>query len=166
MAKRIYSKIFNNSYCKILMESSPGNINKLHEILSTFAALKIPLPSKFSSQRYNQPWVTTKTKQICRRKKHLYRRAHISDRHQDWIAYYNIKKLAQYECQKAHNEYVSKLVGHNINHPCKKLWSYVTKFAKRGLIHAFNFSTLRMCNSASVGPTALKFRGRPFLSLY
>ena len=43
---------------------------------------------------------------------------------------------------------------------------YVTEFAKRGLIHASNFSTLRMCNSASVGPRALKFGGRAFLSLY
>ena len=42
----------------------------------------------------------------------------------------------------------------------------VTEFAKRGLIHASNVSNLRMCNSASVGPTALKFGGRPFLSLY
>ena len=32
--------------------------------------------------------------------------------------------------------------------------TYVTEFAKRGLKHASNFSTLRMFNSASVGPTA------------
>ena len=44
--------------------------------------------------------------------------------------------------------------------------TYVTEFAKRDLTHASNFSTLRMCNSASVGPTALKFGGRPLLSLY
>ena len=31
---------------------------------------------------------------------------------------------------------------------------YVKEFAKRGLIHSSNISTLRMCNSASVGPTA------------
>ena len=43
---------------------------------------------------------------------------------------------------------------------------YVTEFAKRGLIHASDFSTLRMCNSASVGPTALKFGGRTFPSLF
>ena len=42
---------------------------------------------------------------------------------------------------------------------------YVTEFVKRGLIHASDFSTLRMCNSASVGPTALKFGGRTFPSL-
>jgi len=32
--------------------------------------------------------------------------------YQDWTAYYNIKKLVQSECQKAHSEYVSKLVSH------------------------------------------------------
>ena len=37
---------------------------------------------------------------------------------------------------------------------------YVTGFAKSGLIHTSNFSTLRMCNSASIGPTALKFGSR------
>ena len=42
----------------------------------------------------------------------------------------------------------------------------VTEFEKRGLIHASDFSTLRMCNSASVGPTALKFGGRTVPSLY
>ena len=43
---------------------------------------------------------------------------------------------------------------------------YVTEFAKRGLIHTSNFSTLRMCNSASAGPTALKLGSKTFLSLY
>ena len=44
----------------------------------------------------------------------------------------------------------------------------MTVFAKGGggLIHASNFSTLRMCNSASIGPTALKFGSRTFLSSY
>ena len=48
----------------------------------------------------------------------------------------------------------------------KRNLKYVTELAKRGLIHASNFLTLRMCNSASVGPTTLQFGGRPFLSLY
>ena len=43
---------------------------------------------------------------------------------------------------------------------------YVTGFAKRGLIHASNFATLRMCNSAHVLPTTLKFGTWPFLSLW
>ena len=42
----------------------------------------------------------------------------------------------------------------------------MTEFAKRGLIHASDFLTLRRCNSASVGPTSLKFGGGTLLSLY
>ena len=42
----------------------------------------------------------------------------------------------------------------------------VTKFAKKGLIHTSNVWTLRMCNSASAGPTALKLGRTTFLSLY
>ena len=56
-----------------------------------------------------------------------------------------------------------------LNFVCIKfLTSYiiVTEFAKRGLIHASSFLTLRICNSASIGPTALKFGTKPFLSLY
>ena len=40
------------------------------------------------------------------------------------------------------------------------------RICKKGSYTRIQFSTLRMCNSASVGPTALKFGGRPFLSLY
>ena len=42
----------------------------------------------------------------------------------------------------------------------------MTGFAKRGLIHVSNFATLRMCNSAHVRPTTLKFGTWPFLSLW
>ena len=44
--------------------------------------------------------------------------------------------------------------------------SNVTEIVKRDLIHASNFSTLRMCNLASTGCTALKFGSKTFLSLY
>ena len=43
---------------------------------------------------------------------------------------------------------------------------FVTGFAKKGLLHAYNLSTLMICNSACVGPTTLQFGSRTFLSLY
>ena len=46
------------------------------------------------------------------------------------------------------------------------LHNYVTGFVKGGLIRASNFSTLRMCNAASIELTALKFGSSTFLSLY
>ena len=35
------------------------------------------VPSKFSSIRFNQPWVNSKTKQICRKKKRMYNQARL-----------------------------------------------------------------------------------------
>ena len=43
---------------------------------------------------------------------------------------------------------------------------YVTGFAKRGLMHASNLSTLKICDSAYVRPIAFKFGKLSFLSLY
>ena len=58
------------------------------------------------------------------------------------------------------------VLGNAINTIYVRKCIYVTGFAKRVLIHASNFSTLRLCNLACVGPTALKFRSRTVLSLY
>ena len=47
------------------------------------------------------------------------------------------------------------------------LHTYVTGFAKRGLIHATNSSTLRIVTQLLLDlRTALKFGSRTFLSLY
>ena len=83
------------------------------------------IPSKTSSHRFSQPWITSKTKQICRRKKRRYKRACLTNSEHDWSAYYHIKKLAQYECRKAHNDYVSKLISPDKKYPNKRFWSYV-----------------------------------------
>ena len=43
---------------------------------------------------------------------------------------------------------------------------YLTEFTKRGLVHASNFSTLRLCNLTCLWPTALNFGGSTVLSLH
>ena len=71
-------------------------------------------------------------------------------------------------CNKVHYTYMGLLTAydlHNMNESKFYKYAYVTEFAKRGLIHASNFSTLRMYNSASIGPTALKFGNNSFPSL-
>ena len=42
----------------------------------------------------------------------------------------------------------------------------MTEFAKKGLIHASNFSNSRLCNSACAGSIALKFGSWTVLSLH
>ena len=67
------------------------------------------VPSKFSSIRFSQSWVNSRTKQICRKKKRMYNRARLTGKESDWNEYYNLKKTAQHECHLAYSNYISSL---------------------------------------------------------
>ena len=41
------------------------------------------VPYRFSSTRFNQPWVNTRTKRICRKKKRVYNRARLTEKESD-----------------------------------------------------------------------------------
>ena len=56
------------------------------------------VPSKFSSIRFNQPWVNSWTKQICRKKKRMYNRARLTGKESDWNKYYNLTGFSSYQC--------------------------------------------------------------------
>ena len=81
------------------------------------------VPQKLSSIRFSQPWVTSKTKRICRKKKRLYNKARNSGLTRDWNDYLNVKKLARHECRAAYHEYVSHLIDPHTNN--KKFWSHI-----------------------------------------
>ena len=56
---------------------------------------------------------------------------------------------------------------HKPNDSKRVLKIYVcNRIYEKGLIHASNFSNLRICNSACAGHAAMKFGSRTFLSLY
>ena len=81
------------------------------------------VPSKFSSIRFNQFWVNSKTKQICRKKKRMYNRARTTGKDSDWHKYYDLKKIAQYECRLAYSNYISNLINPETGN--KKFWSFI-----------------------------------------
>ena len=60
------------------------------------------VPYKYSSTKYSQPWVTSGTKRICRKKKRLHNKAHSSGSAADWTNNKEVKKVAQHQC---HNVY-------------------------------------------------------------
>ena len=70
----------------------------------------------------NQPWVTTRTKRICRKKKRLYNKAHSTGLASDWSNYKNIKKSSQHECRRAYYNHVSRISDPRVNN--KKFWSF------------------------------------------
>jgi len=85
--KEFTARFFNSLYSGIF---SAAMWDEFHAVYLYGLEL---IPSKLSSQR------TTKTKQIVVGKS-------VSNGRQDWTAYVNIKKLAQFECRK---KYASKL---------------------------------------------------------
>ena len=58
-------------------------------------------------------------------KERRYKRACLTNSKHDWSTYYHIKKLAQSECRKAHNDHVSKLISPDKKYSNKRLWSYI-----------------------------------------
>jgi len=81
------------------------------------------VPYKYSSTKYSQPWVTSNTKRICRKKKRLYNKARSSGSAADWTNYKEVKKAAQRQCRNAYFSYVSQLFDSRSNR--KKFWSFI-----------------------------------------
>ena len=82
------------------------------------------IPSKMSSSRVSQPWITGQLKRMTRQKKRAYRKAKKSGDEQDITAYKTLQKNVQHQCKKAYNEYINNLVAGN-NNP-KKLYSFIS----------------------------------------
>jgi len=72
--------------------------------------LQEQVPSKFTSTRFNQPWFSTATKQICRKKARAYKKAMKSNRVRDWRRFRRLKKKAQSICRQAYNQYLSDII--------------------------------------------------------
>ena len=81
------------------------------------------VPYKYSSTRFSQPWVTSNTKRICRKKKRAYNKARSSGSVVHWNNYKELKRTAQRQCRKAYYDYVSRLFDSRSN--SKKFWSFI-----------------------------------------
>ena len=82
------------------------------------------IPSKWSTTKQNQPWITHHIKQLSRKKQRAYNRARLTKHASDWSTYLDLKRLSQHECRVAFNKYVSNFIDGN-NNVTKKLWSFV-----------------------------------------
>ena len=65
------------------------------------------IPSKMSSTRFNQPWITNYIKRLSKRKQRSFNKARSTNLPNDWTTYYNLKKESLRACQKAYNTYVT-----------------------------------------------------------
>jgi len=109
-------------------------------------SLKKHVPSKTTSQRFNQPWINTETKRLCRRKKKALKKAHKSNNPNDWAKYRKLKRASQLQCRKTHDQYISGILSDDPKGNPKKLYSYikskrndssgVSPLRKQGLTHS------------------------------
>ena len=83
------------------------------------------VPSKYSSTRFNQPWITTSIKKLTRKKQRLYNLARLTNAAPIWNQYRNIKRTIQADCHRAYNTYVSNMVNPRLDPNHKRLWSYI-----------------------------------------
>ena len=78
--------------------------------LSIQECLNTHVPSKLTSQRFNQPWITNKIKRISRMKQKLFNKARQSRKSTDWENFRLYQKESKKECKKAHDNYINKMV--------------------------------------------------------
>ena len=83
------------------------------------------IPTKLTSSRLTQPWISSSVKWLSRKKQRAYNCACTTALPSDWSKYYDLKKQCQRECRQAFNNYISSLVDPNNNQVTKRLWSYI-----------------------------------------
>jgi len=109
----------------IARHTTSTNISTLWQTFRDFVDCTIQshVPSKMSSTRFSQPWITRKAKRLSRRKKRAYIRARTTHSEADTKLFEDAKKDMRHECRRAHNSYVRNMVTTDRNP--KKLYSFI-----------------------------------------
>ena len=96
------------------------------EIKTTLLSLTSKhVPSKLTSSRFNQPWVTSAIKRLARKKKRAFRRARSTGQPQDFKKYKELKKSAQTACKQAFNNFVTNIISPESSANPKRFWSFI-----------------------------------------
>ena len=85
------------------------------------------VPSKMTTCRFSQPWITADLKRLSRKKKKAFRRSRqVTDKsHPDLIHYKDLKKEMQRECRKTYQTYVTDLICGEGSSVGKRFWTYI-----------------------------------------
>ena len=81
------------------------------------------VPTKETSSKSHQPWITTECKRLIRKKNRWFKLAKTSNSGKVWKTYRNIKKQCQRTCRQTHDKYLTDIVHDDKSN--KKLYSYI-----------------------------------------
>ena len=83
------------------------------------------VPSKMSSTRFNQPWITRELKRLSRKKQRSFRKAKSTKSKTDWERYHRLKKASRNLCKDTYNNYIKDIVSPDLRSNPKKCWSFI-----------------------------------------
>ncbi len=83
------------------------------------------VPSKFTTTRFNQPWITRKIKRMSKKEKKAIKIAKKSKTIRDWYKYKKLKKDLQKECRKAYEDYILNIVCGEYHQSTKNIFGFI-----------------------------------------
>ncbi|XP_071503755.1 uncharacterized protein [Diadema antillarum] len=91
------------------------------------SVLEKDVPSKMTSCRFSQPWITAELKRLSRKKKRAFWRSSAAGNknNPDYTTYKGLKKTMQTECRRAHQTYISDLICGEGSNGGKRFWAYI-----------------------------------------
>ena len=114
------------------------------------------VPSKMSSQRFNQVWIDRDLKRLSKCKKRAYNKAKRTGKQEDWEQFRFMKKNVQSACRNAYNSYVSNMLTEDCDNNPKKFWGFikskrndssgVAPLRNEGVLYSENISKANILN--------------------
>jgi hypothetical protein len=116
----------SSTILNMISDAKAPCINTIWEIFRDGCNLiiKDEVPSRKSSQRFTQPWISRDVRRITRQKRRWFRRAKKSNSSRDWAKYKDLKRRAQYSCRQAHDRHINTMLSDDCDNP-KVFWSYI-----------------------------------------
>lgn len=87
--------------------------------------LQESVPSKLSSTRFHQAWITRDIKRLSRRKKRSFIKARNTNNKADIKRYQRLKKLTEKECKTAYKNYIEDMISPELTNNPKRFWSFI-----------------------------------------
>ena len=83
------------------------------------------IPTKYTSNTFQQPWFTTTTNRLARIKKRWFQKMKQCPSERTKNKYKEIKRKTQQACRTAHADYIQNMFNDDDKNNKKKLWSYI-----------------------------------------
>ena len=107
--------------------SSSSSIEEMWSFISSslLQLMDEHIPTKMSSTRNHQPWITGDIKRLSRRKKKAFIKARTTKNPQDFQRYRKLKTSCKKACRQAHTTYLHNIISQDLTESPKKFWSYI-----------------------------------------